>query len=202
MYNLQIYRNKTTVIQKYQIPNWKIYHVEVQKFKWHVDRNTSDFWILGYFWIMGDFWTIGDFKIMVDFLIMVDILLMVDFWIMVDVRIMVEFWLMIDFWSMFDFWIMFELLFVVDFWIMVDFLNMIYFWNVGEGGQTDKHTHKQTHQYHDSAWPKGRANWKSVKKCFCQHDFTAFLRKSFQILDHFFPYISTYRKNWHWWPIL
>ena len=27
--------------------------------------------------------------------------------------------------------------------------------------ETHKHTDRQTHQYHDSAWPKGRAEWKS-----------------------------------------
>ena len=29
------------------------------------------------------------------------------------------------------------------------------------GGQTDRHTDRQTHQYHDSAWPIGQTKWKS-----------------------------------------
>ena len=44
---------------------------------------------------------------------------------------------------------------MVDFCIRVDFSIM------GEGGQadkkTDKQADKQTHQHHDTAWPKGRA---------------------------------------------
>ena len=52
--------------------------------------------------------------------------------------------------------------FLVNFWIMGGFLIMGDFWNMGEGG--DKHidtqTDRQTHQYHDSAWPRGRAEWK------------------------------------------
>ena len=53
----------------------------------------------------------------------------------------------------FELWVTFE--FGVSFWIMVDF------WKMGEGGQADKHTNKHTHQNHDSAWPKGQAEWKS-----------------------------------------
>ena len=75
---------------------------------------------------------------------------MVDFWIIVD------FWIMGDSWIMGDFWIM------GDSWIMGDFSIM------GDGGQTHKHTDKQTdgqtHQYHDLNWPKGRAEWKKKKQ--------------------------------------
>ena len=28
------------------------------------------------------------------------------------------------------------------------------------GGHTDRHTNTQTHQYHDTAGPKARAEWK------------------------------------------
>ena len=30
------------------------------------------------------------------------------------------------------------------------------------GGQTDTQTHRQTHLYNDSAWPRGQAEWKQV----------------------------------------
>ena len=33
----------------------------------------------------------------------------------------------------------------------------------GTDTQTNKQTHTQTHQYHDSAWPRGRAECKLTK---------------------------------------
>ena len=72
-----------------------------------------------------------------------------DFWIMGD------FWIMDDSWNIGDFWIMGDSWMMSDSWITGDF-SMI-----DEGGkQKNKQTDRHTHQYQDSAWPKGRAEWK------------------------------------------
>ena len=44
-----------------------------------------------------------------------------------------------------------------DLWALL--LNMNNGWTLG-WGQTDRHTCRQTHKYHDLAWPRGRAEWK------------------------------------------
>ena len=73
-----------------------------------------------------------------------------DFWIMGDFYIMGDFWIMSEFWIIGESWIM------GDFWFMGDF------WMRGGGADTqrDKQPDTHTHQYQDSAWPKGRAEWK------------------------------------------
>ena len=46
---------------------------------------------------------------------------------------------------------------MVDFLLWLTFELMVDFSIMGEGGQRDKETNTHAHQYHDSAWPKGRA---------------------------------------------
>ena len=75
-----------------------------------------------------------------------------------------ELWLTLELLVTFELWVSFELLVSFEWWVTFELWVSFESWV--RGGQTDRqtsrHTDKHTHQYQDSAWPKGRAEWKGL----------------------------------------
>ena len=97
-------------------------------------------WLLNYWWLLNYGWILNYGRLL-------------NYVWLLNYGGTLELWVTFELWGTLELWVIFELWVTFQLWVRGDKQT---------NKQTDRQTNKHTLQYHDSAWPKGRAKWKHV----------------------------------------